>query len=81
MFQTILDKAKQWSGHSLTVFWGYVQIFVGSVQSVLPSVGDVITDPSVKAAVEAYTLPKWASLSLAVMGAVTIAARARSLFK
>lgn len=77
----MLDKVKQWSGHSLTIFWGYLQVLVGSIQSLLPTVGDVFTDPSVKQAIDSYTLPKWASLSLAVMGALTIAARARSLFK
>ena len=76
---TAVSKIKEWCGHSLTILWGYLQILVGTIQSLLPTVGDVITDPSVKEAVQTYTMPAWASISMAVLGAVTIAVRLRSL--
>jgi hypothetical protein len=78
-------KTKSWCWHSLTVAWGYIQIAAGMLavftNQLLDSAMDLLGDPALSDSVRAFMPSKGWATFIAVCGAITVAARIRSLVR
>lgn len=52
--------------------WGYTTVVIAGFGTSFSYLGNLLSDPSVKAALDKISLPVWAGLVIAVIGAVTV---------
>lgn len=52
--------------------WGYFTIAVAGISSSFSYLGGIVNNSSVQAALDKISLPVWAGLIIAVIGAVTV---------
>lgn len=82
MLSTIWQKIKASCLRSLTIAWGYVLAFTGSVLAMIDSISDALGDPGLKDQVSAaFGDARTTGRILLVISLLTILARLRSLRK
>lgn len=90
-FMVIRDYRKQegsvWSRlcasvkHSATLAWGYVLTGSGFLLSLAAQASDALNAPEVSAFIQAQLSPKVVGIAMLVIGAVTVLARLRTLWR
>lgn len=82
MFNTILQKIKDFWHKEWTAFWGWAQTTSGLVVAAAPVVAQglsaVLNEPKVQAAIDQLHLDPRVGLGLAALGAITLMSMARA---
>lgn len=77
----MFQRLKEYAQKSGTVLWGYIKIasgaFLLSSHEIISVVGDAITDPTIKSAMDAMNFPAYVGLGLVLIGYVTVQVRLR----
>lgn len=74
------DRVSAWFGHSLSIFWGTLLVFVGAALDLMPLVMDFVNAPEITTVINDYAGP-YASHALKAIGVITVLVRLRTLRK
>jgi len=74
-----MEKIKSWCLRSVTIAWSYIQMAGGAAIIALPLLAELVARDDVKSQVLGWFPSKEAGAVIMVFGAITFAARCRSI--